>query len=172
VPPALSLSTSRRAVTLALALTAVLGLSACAGQTTSSSSSAKLTGSAKPIGDQLTSLSNAADDDKAAGICSTLLTPALAAKFAAAAGGNCAKAVQYAIDRSDYSPLDVKKVVITGDTAVATILHADGVQLDTIDFQRVTATHSTGTSPTTPTSSWRISSFPARSAGTTPTPSS
>ena len=73
--------------------------------------------------------------------------------------------------RADYSALTVKKVAAGGNTAVATITHADGKQYDTILLARnkTTATTPAGTTPGTTVDDWRITSFPPRAKATTPT---
>ncbi|MFT4036478.1 MAG: hypothetical protein QM679_12965 [Patulibacter sp.] len=112
-----ALPRSPRSPWLVAALSAPLLLGAC---TTEQSSGGSFTGAKLEVKEVVTKLSELADDRKASDICSDLLTTQLAAAFAKAGGGDCAKAVDRAIRNADYTKLVVDTITLNGSETKAT----------------------------------------------------
>lgn len=114
---------ARRAAALAAALLATGGLTACTAE--QNTQTEDFTGAKGDVQRTVERLSTFADKDSAALICKELLGEQLVAAFGGAA--KCEAGVQTAIDRADYTNLNVTAVDIDDAqvTAIARIEPAD-----------------------------------------------
>lgn len=108
-----------RRVPVLIALLATVALAGCGGQGTKNTDSAKeFKGEQQQVAKTIEDLQTAAKDRDGTKVCADLITAELRDKISST---NCGKVVKDAIRETDEVDLEVKKVTITGDTAVAEV---------------------------------------------------
>jgi outer membrane lipoprotein-sorting protein len=118
-----------RIVALLAALPLVL--SAC-GQT-SKDSAKDFQGEQRAVAQAVEDLQSASSKSNEDKICTQLLAPTLVAKIKSASKGTCQSALKDALGDADTFELQVKKVVVNGNTATATVTSDAGGNKDRAD---------------------------------------
>jgi len=114
------------AALLAAALALAVAAAGCAPQRSSSSDSVKkFTGDQRAAAQAVEDLESAAQDGDEAKICAQVLAKALADRLAAA-GNDCASAVNAAIKDTDSLDMTVEAVRVDGDRATARVKYETG----------------------------------------------
>lgn len=156
-----------RALAAALTLGATATLAACTS--TASTQKTDFTGTKGNVQDVVKRLAELADDGNAAGICKEVLTPDFGTTIGR--GKSCTDGVKTAIDRADFTALDVTAVNVENKTPQ---LRADAIVTSTVgpdadDKQKRTFTLTRAAS----TDDWKIAAVsttgePASTPETTP----
>lgn len=141
----------RRPLLLVSALSVAAVLSGCGGQGSGNTDSAKdFTGAQQDIAETVEELQVAAREKDGKKVCADLITAELRDQISSS---NCGEVVKDAIRETDEVDLEVTKVTITGDTAVAEINEQVGEDTErkrTIDLEKTAG-------------KWRISQLPQAS---------
>jgi hypothetical protein len=121
----------------ALLLLPALALGAC-GQTTKDSAG-KFQGEQKAVAQTVESLQEAGRKGDAKKICTQLLAPSLVARITQSSHKGCDPALKDALSDADAFELQVQKVTVQGDRAVAVVESQAGSKkrTDTLELQRV-----------------------------------
>lgn len=140
-----------RRVPVLLALLATVALAGCGGQGSKNTDSSKeFKGEQQEVATTIEDLQTAAKDRNGGQVCSDLITAELRDKISAT---DCGKVVKDAIRETDEVDLEVTKVTITGDKAVAEI--NEQVAEDTDRKRTINLEKTAG--------KWRISQLPQAS---------
>ena len=128
-------------------LVAALALTACGGTT---DSAGEFEGAEQDVARVIEDLEEAGQEDEPRRICQALLAQAVVESIEGA-GGDCAEAVDKALDQTDTFSLTVEDVRVSGSTARARVeTGVDEEQVETIELVREG-------------DSWRISKLPGAS---------